>query len=431
MSHTLSPLARALLAVLGLLAATLLPHGDAAPASTPSKAQHISLSAVRLPKVAIGSHWANFQEKTTGGNVGVVFNASSYALVGSVSVGSPAQSVSVWINPWAQDFGFLDAYGPESTGSAIAGRYDYTASTSATVTNQSFYGAYGAVSGNITVTDTIQFNSVAISGLTFGDANTYTDYIAQLNVAGVIGLAPSPNTFDTNLTSLFGSQLATSTSVDTPVASFSFVVPSINLNSNTLTSSGQVTVGAEDGSVCTAGTYTYVTNTGGAYYPTGFRVDSISGATPSGDSLSLTVADNRVTAIGPTYPGFYGSTDFVQLLVNASGLVDQGNGHYYEANSCDDVQNMGSLTLNLAGGSTLTLAPADYIYQNVTSDGTTKCGAYFYTYGSAETDSNTASYPIILGQPYLNNHCYAHNYADGTIGIASAVSQTTIVISGQ
>jgi len=286
------------------------------------------------------------------------------------------------------------------------------------------------VSGTFTVTDTILFNSVSIGGLTFGDDPNYSDSITQMNVAGVIGISPNQNTFDTNLTS-FGSQLATSTSVDTPMVSLSFVVSSVNINSNSLSGSGQVTVGAEDGSDCTAGAYTYVTNTGGSAYPTGFRVDSINGTTPSGDSISLTVADNRVTAISPMYPYFYGSTDFVQLMVNASGLVDQGNGYYYEANSCDDVQNMGSLTLNLAGGSTLTLAPADYIFQNVTSDGTTKCGAYFYTYGSAETDSNTASYAIVLGQSFLNNHCYAYNYADGTVGVASTVTQTTVVVSTQ
>jgi hypothetical protein len=64
-------------------------------------------------------------------------------------------------------------------------------------------------------------------------------------------------------------------------------------------------------------------------------------------------------------PFFYGSNDFIQLLVNASGLTAQGDEGYYEAASCDDVQNMGSLTLNLAGGSTLTLAPADYIFNLV------------------------------------------------------------------
>jgi hypothetical protein len=426
---TLSPFARSLLVVLGLLAAAALLPGDAAPTSAGKQAQHVPLSALRLPEgVTRGnSHWGGFQQKTAGGNVGITFNTSTYVLVGAVSVGSPAQSVNVMIDVWNQDFVFLEA--ADSAGNAVDGRYNYSASTSASTTGQAFYAEYGAVSGTFTISDTIQFNSVSIGGLTFGDDPNYTDSITRAGVAGVIGLSPNANPSDTNLTS-FGAQLATTTAVDTPVVSLSFVLSSYSTTSNSLASSGQVTVGAEDGSACTAGTYTYVTNTGGASYATGFRVDSINGTTPGGDSISLTVADNRVTAIGPMYPGFYGSTDFVQLLVNASGLTDQGNG-YFEANSCDDVQNMGSLTLNLAGGSTLTLAPADYIFQNVTSDGTTKCGAYFYTYGSAETDSTTAAYPLALGQSFLNNHCYAHNYADGTIGIASTVSPTTIVVSSQ
>lgn len=99
-----------------------------------------------------------------------------------------------------------------------------------------------------------------------------------------------------------------------------------------------------------------------------FRVDTTSGQSPGGDSLSLAVNANRSTMIAPMAPWFVGSDDLIQLLVNASGLVDQGDG-YYEAASCDDVQNMGSLTLNLAGGSTLTLSPADYILHNVRGGG--------------------------------------------------------------
>jgi len=67
----------------------------------------------------------------------------------------------------------------------------------------------------------------------------------------------------------------------------------------------------------------------------------------------------------------------------------------------------------------------------VTSDGTTKCGAYFYSFGGAETDSSRKhqgyTSPIVLSQTWSNNHCYAHNYADGTIG--NAVTQTALVVS--
>jgi hypothetical protein len=66
----------------------------------------------------------------------------------------------------------------------------------------------------------------------------------------------------------------------------------------------------------------------------------------------------------------------------------------------------------------------------VKSDGTTKCGAYLQSSGSNETSTDDSSaYPIILSQTFMNNHCYAHNYADGTIGIGSAQTSTTIAIS--
>jgi hypothetical protein len=56
-----------------------------------------------------------------------------------------------------------------------------------------------------------------------------------------------------------------------------------------------------------------------------------------------------------------------------------------------------------------------------------RCGAYLASNDGSEADN--ADSPIGLGQQFLNNHCYAHNYADGTIGIASTVNQTVAVVS--
>jgi len=324
-----------------------------------------------------------------------------------------------------QDFVFLDAYGRQSdNGSLIAGRYNYTASSTAVVTNQTFGAMYHSASGSKTVTDTIQFSSLSVSNLTFGDANAYDKWVSSLGVAGSIGISPFPTAYATNLPSTFVSQIANSTAVDKPLVSLSLVVSTYNLTSNTGTSTGQITVGAEDGDACTAGGYTYVANN--MTLPTSFRVDSITGTAANGDSLSLSVNPSRMTTIDEVFPDIYASNDFIQLLVNASGLVYQGN-DYYEMASCDDVQNVGSLTLNLASNSTLTLNSQDYIYQNITSDGSVRCGAYLASNGRSESD-NVMS-PIGLGQLFLNNHCYTHNYADGTIGIASTVNQTVAVVS--
>lgn len=83
-----------LLVVFGLLAAALLP-GNAAPTTNgvKGKAQRIPLSTVRLPEGVIGCHRAGFQQRTTGGNVGLAFDSNDYALIGSVSVGSPGMSI--------------------------------------------------------------------------------------------------------------------------------------------------------------------------------------------------------------------------------------------------------------------------------------------------------------------------------------------------
>lgn len=82
-----------------VLLAALLP-GDAA--STASKqnqvAQRIPLSRVFLPERAsihrrdqVPRLSVLIQEKSASGSVGIFYNASSYALVGTVSVGSPGE----------------------------------------------------------------------------------------------------------------------------------------------------------------------------------------------------------------------------------------------------------------------------------------------------------------------------------------------------
>jgi hypothetical protein len=156
---------------------------------------------------------------------------------------------------------------------------------------------------------------VSVSGLTFGDVTAYSDWITNMNIAGAIGISPITNTFATNLTG-FAPQLASSSSVDKSLVSVHFTVSAYDLASNTCTSTAQITVGAEDGDACTAGSYTYVANNMSS--PVSFRADSITGTAANGDSLSLSLNPDRITTISESLFGLYGSTDFVQLLVNAS-----------------------------------------------------------------------------------------------------------------
>lgn len=205
--------------------------------------------------------------------------------------------------------------------------------------------------------------------ITFGDASEYAEWAAEMPYAGAIGFGTVYRN-DTNLAS-FGAQLAAAyaldnTSAPAPLASLSYTLTSVNLTDGQLTGSGLITVGGEDNDLCVSGGYSYT--------PLGFhdhwRIDSITGQTPSGDPLSLTINTNRSATISQLLPGHAASHTFIQLLVNASGLVFTGSnetGDYYELSSCDDLQSASNLTLHLASGATLTLAPVDYIYKNVSA----------------------------------------------------------------
>ena len=65
----------------------------------------------------------------------------------------------------------------------------------------------------------------------------------------------------------------------------------------------------------------------------------------------------------------------------------------------------------------------------MTSDGTVRCGAFFRDYGVEENGTDCSDCPISLGLMFFSNHCYVHNYTDGTIGIGSARNQTTLTVT--
>ena len=44
-------------------------------------------------------------------------------------------------------------------------------------------------------------------------------------------------------------------------------------------------------------------------------------------------------------------------------------------------------------------------------------------------DVNSWELPIVLGQLYLNNHCYTHYYAAGMFGIGRTKEQTILVVN--
>jgi len=157
------------------------------------------------------------------------------------------------------------------------------------------------------------------------------------------------------------SQLHTlNSSAPAPLASLSYTLNSVNLTDGQLTGSGLATVG---------GRLVYRWRV--QLHPSGrwhdhWRIDSVRGQTPSGDTLSLDINVNRTVTISQLLPGHAASHTFVQLLVNASGLVLAGSnetGDYYELASCDDMLSANNLTIYW--GDIVILIPADYIYRNV------------------------------------------------------------------
>lgn len=354
-----------------------------------------------------------------GGSVGLFQNAASF-LAGNVSIGSPAQTVQVLFYAHSQDFFFLDPLSNATDASneeseSRVGRYDANASTTAVVNDQAFYAIYNFVRGNSTITDSILFGDTLSMPLSFGDASYYPYWVPYFQVVGIVGFSPFSRG-ETNLTS-FASQLLSNNNVQPIVAKH--VTVQTGANDNAVTSSGQLTIGAEDDDSCTAGSYLYVSLNGsqdGA--PDAFRVDSISGQTPNGQALSLAINVNRSAVLADGFNMVAGSPEFIQLLANASGLIYNATSKYYELSSCADLSKAQNVTMNLAGGKKLTLAPTDYIFKTI-SDGTEKCVSSFYENSYSETDTSNSVRPIMLGAFFLNNHCYAYNYRDVTLGIAS------------
>lgn len=428
-----------------LFLAALAPTPNAAPIAEPAaKVHRIALSLIQLPDWAskaraVGAQGQNAQQSRLqaavgsddGGSVGLTQTVGQYqtAFIGSVEVGEPAQQLSVAVDPWSQDFYFLTPpAGGDSSESVESSSndstvvyYDPAQSSSASVNSQAFYAHYGYVRGNTTVTDSVKFNGAQVFSLSAGLAATYPAWIASLPIAGVVGISPVSQ-HNGNLTS-FASQLngTSASAVGTTVSLYS------NLTSVNATyfnaGSGQLTVGGEDEDNCVAGSYVYSPT--GTHLSSGFRVDSISGVSASsGEAISLAVNTNRSMQLSDNSNGVMGTQQFIHLLINASGLVYNNATSAYELGSCDDLAQANDLILHVPSGETVVLSPKDYIFQTRGDDGAVKCVSNLYDVGIDESDVFFSTVPFVLPQFFLNNHCYAYNYAEGTLGIGSAKVQT-------
>jgi hypothetical protein len=184
----------------------------------------------------------------------------------------------------------------------------------------------------------------------FGDGLYYSaSHFPNNSIAGSVGLSPLRTGTQTDLPATFASQFNTTAA---SVAMRPMVSVYTNLTRNNTgccdtydnpismpfnAGQGQVTLGGEDGDNCVAGGYSYTPLVVDDGWAPSFRVEYIDGLTPDGAVLNLTIRSDRATRIyrggccaGASYSYatgvlYLGSTDFNQLLANASGL-------YYDYN---------------------------------------------------------------------------------------------------
>jgi len=186
----------------------------------------------------------------------------------------------------------------------------------------------------------------------------------------------------------------------------------VNRSSGSSGGVGEITLGGMNPEKCQSDTWVNAGSSINSYYslPT-FNVTSISG--PKNGSCANSVEGLFNVSISNSYSTMYTSIQVQDIFVKASGAV-YNRGTYGYSVSADKMASAQPVTFTMANGGQLVLTPADYTVKG--RDGT----IYLNTYGYY--DQNT--YPtdtLLVGQPFLNNHCVSQNIQTGEWSLANVV----------
>jgi hypothetical protein len=403
---------------------------------TPRFEQPSELPSRLLPKE---SKFPGAKATNTGssGNVPVE-NYYDYMMIANISVGTPAQTVRVNINPsygylkivadcasnvpshlvekakkpssdYSSDYTFGSGSGSSSSEAGAQcdnyGKLTYNARKSSTA---AMLKAIDRPAGTM-VNDVVKLSDLGLN-LTLVDSNAVNfgmtfDY---LPIDGFFGISSTlPNDTLNVLNQLVGQ-------LDKPV----FVL-NLYRNFNKYmhkkmdpTDVNEITIGTDQANGCSSDWQYHALGDLGSRYDGFVNVTSI--FSTAADGRSNWMSATRVVNFANYFAPLYVSYEVEELIVNATGAQWDDDLEWWTT-PCDQVASGQNVSMNVAGGGVITLTPKDL---HVKYTGV----CYMYVYGFyKENDAKAANYAITLAQQFGNNHCVASNFGDNTVGISNKV----------
>jgi hypothetical protein len=341
-------------------------------------------------------------------------NAADYALVGSASIGTPAQQFTVAFWPRHSDTYFIGKNANVfnvSSSPTKKKRYDQSASTSVAADGRNFTSDFGDIQGHI-ITDVLDFGGGVSANARVGVADKVSKWavLQWFDADAVIGLDSNPNDTDahcarcgraSNITVF--AQIASA--LDRPIITLYANRSARNFSDWT----GALTIGGEDTTNCAAGSYVYAP-----------RVNSVGELALASISFATqTIALNNASVFLDAYnPDTIRLTDSLfTLFVSSTGAIYYPRTKNYQVN-CASVDSQPSFTLNLGvdGSAPVTLNPRDYIRYNW-RDATCYLNINDY-YSDIQNRIE-----LYLGVDFHNSHCVAENLNDHSVGLANVVAK--------
>ncbi|KAI1699333.1 eukaryotic aspartyl protease domain-containing protein [Ditylenchus destructor] len=309
-----------------------------------------------------------------------------YMYFANITIGTPAQTLTVEIDPWSLN---TDELPPKKV-------YDKSQSSSYVDIGKNFSTA--ACGRGQKGTDVVNVGEVS-TAVTFGIAQNASSYLKLLPSDGILGINRMPP-FNNSKNAI--SQLLSG--LDSPVVTWWQNETYWGFNATLPVA--QLTLGAEDIDHCKS-SYVYVprvTNikTYDRFYPVHLTTAVISEGTPE-DQIETRFEINATLNMRHNQYRIYSPRSFFYALTNATNAVYNSTVWEYVVDC--DLSKHKDIVLNIGGS-------------GFTEDGTSRQISYYRVCYLSAFVSGEENRVVELPQKFLNNHCLAYNAKEDMIGFS-------------
>jgi len=368
----------------------------------------------------------NAASGTQSGSISLV-DFYQYALIGNVSVGTPAQNFSLMFDIWSSDMSLVDVsatfdteYCDSNSGCSdetnaldLKNTYNSSASSTASTTSKKFRGSFEPGDKGKITKDTVTIGGVT-TNIQFGDLTQVGYYLDLLPIDGTVGISAvkSTNKIDNVLNQLVSSL---SSPVFTLHVNRSLVDGSIWPNTD-----AEIAFGTKSLPQCNSANWATISLIKPPLAGLGVaNATSVTIASPGvdGPCNNAVVQTSHPIMVVDFFVMTQVSVQAMEVFKKASGATYNTTWGWYTID-CTQLDTLPSVVIGLDDGNNITLTARDYTLDLMSSYG----ACFLFVRGTYdEGDLGNQRSPILLGQNWLNRHCVSYDISANTLSYTDAV----------